>query len=234
MSAPFEPVPETAEALQRLVGQGDVDLVVELFALAERVQEIVPECVGLSLGVIEDGIILTLVATSEEFAALDAVQYLDDGPCVAAAERNQPHNVELSDLLDEDRWLMYAQAGAAMGVASSLSMPITQEGRVVASVNLYASTPEAFTGRYDTLAGVIGASAEHAVANADLSFSTRLQAADAPARLDDVDDINAAVETIMESQGVDADTAQERLRQAALRAGITEGQAARAVRHLGL
>ena len=208
------------------------ELVVELFALAKRVREIVPHCVGLSLGVIEDGIVLTLVATSEEFAALDAVQYLDDGPCVDGTHHNRLHDVDLVDLLDEGRWLMYAQAGAAMGVASSLSMPITQEGRVVASVNLYASTADAFSGRYEELAAAIGKSAEYAVANADLSFRTRFQAADAAAQLVDVDDINAAVEVIMESQGVDADTAQERLRQAALRAGITEGQAARAVRHL--
>ena len=76
----------------------------------------------------------------------------------------------------------------------------------------------------------LAASAEHAVTNADLSFSTRLAAAEGPTVLADQDDVDIALGIIAESQGIDLVTAQERLRAWAARAGITEGQAARAVR----
>jgi hypothetical protein len=76
----------------------------------------------------------------------------------------------------------------------------------------------------------LDASAENAVTNADLSFSTRLEAAHAPQRLADLDDIDIALGMIAASQEVTITSARERLRESAARAGITEGQAARAVR----
>jgi GAF domain-containing protein len=104
------------------------------------------------------------------------------------------------DLLDEEQWRLFSQATAAAGVATALSLPIVREGRVLAGINLYAGSEDAFDGHHEELAGLAGGWAAGAVANADLSFSTRLQAAEAPPRA--------------------------RVRQAAARAGITEGQAA--------
>ena len=142
-------------------------------------------------------------------------------------------DVTPEQLMNEHRWLMYAQASAAAGVRSSLTLPILDGvGVVIGTVNLYAAGPEAFVGHHDQLAQALGASAAHAVTNADLSFSTRLEAAQAPQRLADQDDIDIALGIIAGSQDVTIGTAQERLREAAARAGITEGQAARALRRI--
>jgi GAF domain-containing protein len=227
-----EPIPETREVLDELISHGDLDVGVALLRMGRRAQEIVPDCVGLSLALLEDGLTFTLVASSDEIASLDAVQYLDGGPCVAGAHDGERRMVDENRLTDEGEWHMYARVSAAAGVASSLTLPIVRNGRVVGTVNLYAAAPDAFEGRQDELASALGASAEDAVANADLSFSTRLEAVQAPERLADQDDVDIAVGIIAASQGVDIPTAEERLRQAAARAGITEGQAARAVRGL--
>jgi hypothetical protein len=80
---------------------------------------------------------------------------------------------------------MYTQASAAHGVASSLSLPLLRVGGVVGSVNLYASTPDAFEGHHGDLADAWGSSPAAVVANADLSFATRLEAVEAPQRLVD-------------------------------------------------
>ena len=84
----------------------------------------------------------TLVAPNSAVAALDATQYIDGGPCVEAV--NEPGKIietQIEDLLDEDRWTVFARSSAAAGVASSLSMAIAREaGGVVGGVNLYAST----------------------------------------------------------------------------------------------
>lgn len=230
----MEPIPPTSEALRQLGSRGDTHVAVALLEISRRAERIVPDCVGLSLALLDHGLTLTMVATSDDIAALDAVQYVDGGPCVDAVADNRIIDVDLEneDVLDENRWSMYARATATAGIASSLTLPITREGQVLGSINLYASTAHAFEGHHDALAAALGESAETMVTNADLSFSTRLAAADAPGRLADQDDIDIALGMIAASQSVNIATAYERLRQAAARAGITEGQAARAVRNI--
>lgn len=227
----MKPLPETREVLEQLAGQGG-ELAATLTLMGEVTQEVVPECVGLSLAMIEDGLTFTLVATNDELAVLDAIQYLDGGPCVEAVDRGERIGVEQSDLFNEDRWLMYAQASSCAGVASSLSLPILSGERVVGGVNLYGATADAFRGRHEELAKALDASAEGAVTNADLEFSTRLEAAQAPSRLQDLRVAEDALGIIAANQDIDRDTASELLKQAAARAGITEIQAAHAIRRL--
>jgi GAF domain-containing protein len=230
-----EPTPETLEAFARLARLGTTELVDLVLVMARRAQEIVPECVGLSLALLEDGLSFTLAASDADIAALDAVQYLDGGPCVDAAHDGETIDTTPDDVTDEDQWRMYAQATAAAGVASSLTLPILRDQRVIGSINLYAATADAFTGRHDALADALGASAEHGILNADLSFATRRTVLEAPPeQVTEQNEIDVAVGIIAANQQVDIATAQERLREAAARAGITEAQAARAVRGINL
>jgi GAF domain-containing protein len=230
-----EPTPETLEAFARLARLGTTELVDLVLDMGRRAQDIVPECVGLSLALLEDGLSFTLAASDADIAALDAVQYLDGGPCVDAAHDGETIDTTPDDVTDEDQWRMYAQATAAAGVASSLTLPILRDQRVLGSVNLYAATADAFTGRHDALADALGASAEHAILNADLSFATRRTVLEAPPeQVTEQNEIDVAVGIIAASQQVDLATARERLREAAARAGITEAQAARAVRGINL
>lgn len=225
----LKPVPGTREALRELARYGNTEVAAALTTLGERAIEVVPECVGLSLALREEGLTFTLAATSEEAAVLDAIQYVDGGPCVDDLERGEVLAFKGDDPLDEDRWSMYSRATAAAGVASSLSLPIIRDGRVVGGINVYASTRDAFDGRHDELADAVGGSAQSAVSNADLGFTTRRMAALTPGRLVDRHDIDVAVGIIVSRQGVDAETAESRLRQAADRAGVTCAQAARTI-----
>jgi GAF domain-containing protein len=227
-----EPIPETREALDELTRQGDPEIGIALDRMGVKAREIVPACVGLSLSILDEELTFTLIASSEEMAGLDAVQYIDGGPCVAAMREERTITMNGDDMLTEQEWLMFAQACAAVGVRSSLTLPILRGGRVVGSVNLYGATEDAFDGRHDALAEALGVSVTTAITNADLSFDTRREAEEAPQRLADQDDVDIALGMISRSLGVDIATAQQRLRQAAVRAGITEGQAARAVRRV--
>ena len=144
----MEPIPETFEALEEFGAYlYDDDLLTELGRMGARVQEIVPDCVGLSLAYREHGVTFTLVATDEVTAALDALQYLDDGPCVTAVDEAQTIEFSEDDVLDEARWHLFAGGTAAAAVASTLTLPIVVEENVVASVNLYASSRDAFDGK---------------------------------------------------------------------------------------
>jgi GAF domain-containing protein len=216
-----------------LLQHGDTDAAVALLRMGRRAREVVPACVGLSLALLADDLTFTLVASDEEAAGLDAVQYVDGGPCLSAGNGDEPVEARSEDLLDEDRWLLFARASAAAGVASTLSLPIVRNGRTMGTVNLYAATPDAFTGRHQQLARALGASGEGAVTNADLGFTTRTRADETPKRLEEQADIDIAIGIIASSKGVDIPVAEGQLADAARRAGISEAQAARVFRYLG-
>jgi GAF domain-containing protein len=228
-STSLQPLPETRQALAELVALEAPDLDVRLLELGRLARSAVPDLVGLSLSVVQDGVTFTLVAPNELLAALDATQYIDGGPCVEAVEHPQsPIEADMDDPLDEDRWSLFASASAAAGVASTLSMSILDaQGQVTGGINLYASTRQAFSGRHETLADTLGASAEGIVTDADLGFATRERARAAPAVLLAQADVETAVGLLAAYYGVDVDDAHERLLDAARQAGVDPAVVAR-------
>jgi GAF domain-containing protein len=222
----MEPIPETAEAidnLDALVEEGG--LLAHLTRLADRGKEIVPDLVGVSIAPLDRGVTYTLVATAAEIAVLDAIQYAAGGPCVEAAHAEQVMQFD-QNVFDEDRWRLFAQATAARTVRSTLTLPVTSEGRVVGTVNLYAASRRAFDGHHEQLAEVFGAWAAGAVTNADLSFSTRKEAEVAPQVVREQLTIDRATGIVAADLGVDAEAAEARLRDAASRAGVSLAQLA--------
>ncbi|MFL6081127.1 MAG: GAF domain-containing protein [Ornithinibacter sp.] len=226
---PLEPLPETREALLSMAQWGERDLTSELVHQAELAEEIVPNLVGLSLALVRDGLTFTVAATPDHLALLDAIQYAFGGPCVDAAVLDATVLSGNSDdgLLDEQRWVQFARAGAAHGVMSTLSMPIHADGRVVAGLNLYASTPNAFAGREEQLATMLGAWAPGAVHNADLSFSSRAAAREAPRVLHDNSVMDQATGVVVATHAVPQSQAREIIADAARRAGQSELTVAR-------
>lgn len=225
-------VPETRMVLNELIRNGETEVAAALLGLAASIQAVVSDLVGLSVGQTRSGLVFTLAASSVRAAGIDAMQYLDGGPCVdASAEDNdEPLVFPGPDaLLDEERWAAYARATAAEGIASSLSLPLMVDGRTVGGVNLYASTPDAFEGHQQALADLLGTDVPLAVANADLGFSTRAEATWAAQRFVDEGLVHLAVGIIAERHGVDVAAARSRLSSAAARAGITDTQAAEAL-----
>jgi GAF domain-containing protein len=225
----MEPVPPTIEALEKLDRLGQTRVEQGLRRISDQVVAVVPACVGLSLTLVGDAVTLTFVASDLEALSLDAMQYLDGGPCVESVGTNEVIQADASDPLDEGRWSMFARASAAHGVKGSLSLPILDHERVVGGVNLYASVPGAFRGHVDEVARIVGAWAPGAVQDADLSFDTRAQAMQAPVVLADQADVDVACGIIAAEQNVEIATARERLRGAAARAGLRMADVARTV-----
>jgi GAF domain-containing protein len=213
-----EPIAESLEALTRL-SHDEVDLVENLRQTAAQVGQAVPECVAISISHFDRDLTFTLVVTSDEFRVLDAAQYLEGGPCEAAAIEGD--EVHLPDVLDEDRWQLFALASAIHGVRSSLSLPLRRADTVYGSVNFYGSTEHAFIGREHDLAVMFGAQVEEAVANADLSMASLGRAREAVDTLDENERINEAIGILAERHRMTIDEARASLVDAAHRAGIT-------------
>jgi GAF domain-containing protein len=228
----MEPIPETVEAVDDLdPSVVDLDLLDHLTELSNRAQEIVPDLVGVSIARLAEELTFTLLATAREIAVLDGIQYLAGGPCVEGAHAQEVREFNRDDVLDEDRWRLFAEATAARAVHSTLTLPVMTEDRVVGTVNLYAASSRAFVGHHGALAEVFGAWAAGAVADADLSFATRKEAQAAPQRVQDGHVIDVATGFLAAQLGVDVDTAWVHLHDAAVRAGVTMVQLARNIVH---
>jgi GAF domain-containing protein len=224
-----QPLPETSDALTALALATDGDdaaLVDEFGRAAAAARRIAPECVGLTLSFVQDGLSFTWVTTDQQYADLGAIQYLDGGPCVEAVGAGGVVADADAGPLDERRWRAFAAASALAGVSSTLSIPLMTQGRVYGGLNLYGGTASAFDGHHDELAALYGGWPEGAVTNADLTFSTMARARTAPRVLAEATRSNMAVGMIMSAHGLTEAAARTRLSDAAARAGVSEGRVA--------
>ncbi len=228
--APMEPLPETVDAASELDQLApEEDLLESLVRLANHAREVVPDLVGVSIARLEEDLTFTLVASDEDLAVLDAVQYVAGGPCVAGGRTGEVQTFHDDDVLDEERWRLFAEATAAKTVRSTLTLPVRAGARVVGTVNLYAASRRAFAGHHEDLAAVFGAWAAAAITNADLAFSTRDRARETPHRLRERAVIDTAIGILAVDLKVDVGTAEARLRTAAVAAGVGAVELARVI-----
>ncbi|MEO6427364.1 GAF and ANTAR domain-containing protein [Arthrobacter sp. PAMC25284] len=88
----------------------------------------------------------TIGWSSDSAREVDEIQYsLSQGPCLSAAKEER--EIYVPDLFDEDRWGSdYANAVAAHGLRSVLSVPFHLQGEAQAALNLYSDVPHKFDG----------------------------------------------------------------------------------------
>ena len=223
----MEEIPETRLALAELSRFEDEDLTARFGVMANRVGALAPDCLGLTLSFMREGLAFTWVATGLDVASLDAVQYLGNGPCVESMQQGAVVATTGSDPLDEGNWLLFARAENSAGVESTLSIPLLEDHVVVGGVNLYGSTPTAFDGLHSELAAECGGWPAGAVTNADLSLSGVRRAQQTPETMRDQFVTDQAVGMIMAAHRVGDQAASQRLHEAAQRAGIQDAELAR-------
>ena len=215
----MQPLPEVRAAADALAAlTDDLDVLRGLEILSEAAVALIPSVIGVSLTIVVDGEPFTVTATDEATGAVDAVQYLDGGPCLDAA--TDQGAIMVGDLLDEERWQLYPHAAPASGVRASLSLPLGGAGGPIpGAINLYAGEPHAFTGKERLLAEAFQTPAESFVTNADLSFMTREAARRLPEQMEDKAKVDQASGMLSVMLGWSPDEARTRLRSAAGKAG---------------
>lgn len=223
----MKPIPETRLVLTEMSRFQDEDMTERFNAMANVVAGLAPECLGMTLSFLQEDLAFTWAATSLDVAALDAVQYLSDGPCVQAMKEGATVGATRADPLDETRWLEFSRAENSAGVESTLSVPLVEGDAVVGGVNFYGGTPTTFDGLHSELAAVCGAWPGAAVTNADLSLSGVRRSKRSPQKMRDRFATDQAIGMIMAAHRVDADLAAQRLTGAAERAGIPDADLAR-------
>jgi len=112
--------------------------------VADLAKQVMPGHPETSVSVLFQDVPTTVVYTDQLALVCDESQYgHGDGPCMHAANSGQV--TEIADAQAEARWREYVQEAADRGALSSLSvpLPICEKG-VVAALNIYARTPNAF------------------------------------------------------------------------------------------
>lgn len=219
----MELLPQSREALDEYVAASVDDVEGLLRVIEGWAMRAVPECVALSVTLLDEDLTFTLVdaqATRPHEGTAGAPGSAGD----VARER--------AFALDEAEWADMARERAFAGIASTVSLPVVEQGRAVLNIDLYASTAYAFHDRIDGLVDALGAWQAGAVTNADLSFETLRRAELAPALLREQRLVDVAVGLVAARMAVTTHAAAELLGEAAEQAGVTRIQAAGVARAL--
>lgn len=212
----MKPIPQTLEAIATLTRTtGELTLLADLQHMADQVQHLVPDCLGLSMAWAAQDVTFTLVATDLEIAILEALHHVRGAPV------SEPPTAA-GQLTAEERWQLAALGTAARGVRSTLTLPINARGLMVGTVALYGASDRAFDHQQVALAEVLGAWSPGAIRNADMSFESRDRAEHAPDALRSYGELDRAVGVVAALRGLDMDAASFHLHDAARRAGISE------------
>jgi GAF domain-containing protein len=88
---------------------------------------------------------VTVASSDEKARILDDLQNtFGDGPCLTAIRSNS--SVLVPDVESEPRWPEYMKAASEHGVRSILGVPMNLDGEAGAGLNLYAGSPNGFSG----------------------------------------------------------------------------------------
>jgi GAF domain-containing protein len=171
VSLPESSMPALARLAGVVLGQEDLDTT--LTKVTKIAVEVLPPAEGASITSFEHTRPSTVAASDEWSRSLDELQYVEhEGPCLDCGRLGNVFRVV--DLAQDARWPTYGPRAAANGARSSLSLPLTADGRLVGALNLYSRSPAAFDGESVSMAEVIAAHAgmAHQVATAFFGHKT--------------------------------------------------------------
>jgi len=212
----MELLPQSREALDEYVTASIDDMEGLLRVIEGWAVRSVPDCVALSVTLLDEDLTFTLVDRAATSAPRPE-ETPGPGPGPPPGEVHP---------LDELDWADMARDRAFNGIASTVCLPVVEHGRAVLNIDLYASTSHAFRDRIDGLVEALGAWQAGAVTNADLGFETLRLAQQAPERLREQRLVDVAVGLVAARMAVTTDVAAVMLRESAERAGVSESEAA--------
>ena len=104
----------------------------------------VPNATGAGLTLVDTrGAVTSVAATSETVLEADALQYhLNQGPCLDACQQAAP--VQVADLVLDRRWPTWTRAVRPLNIASLMSIPLVNSGRVQGAIKIYCDIPGTF------------------------------------------------------------------------------------------
>ena len=204
---------ETALELARLAGLALAapDLDTALVEVTRLAVSVVEPCDGASLTMRRTGVPAAPIASDEWASRLDALQFVEqEGPCLDCLRLGAI--MRSRDLAEDNRFPSYGpRAAEELGARSSLSLPLTADGRTVGALNLYSRVPDAFDNDVVGVGELLAAHASLAVSAATAYYSSRDLAEQMRQALDSRAVIEQAKGVLIAQGGGTADEAFARL-----------------------
>jgi GAF domain-containing protein len=209
-------VEELLRDLSRVVLAGRTleDVLGEITVIANRT---IPGAESTSITLVRGEKAFTAAHTGEMALEADEMQYERGyGPCMDAGRGNVVLRVD--DMHTETRWPDYAEKVRAVGVRSSLSVPLPYQGASIGALNIYSTRPQAFAASESLAAGQeVSEAIAVAVFNADAHAQLGEQARHMRLAMDSRAVIEQAKGVLMAQRHIDADQAFDVLRDASQR-----------------
>jgi GAF domain-containing protein len=204
VSVPYEAVQELAR-LSGLVLAAE-DAAAALTTVCEVATAVVPGCDGTSVTTRESGMPTASSASDDWSRRLDRLQVEEqEGPCLDCLREGSVMRVR--DLSTDGRFPSYGPRAAAEGALSTLSLPLSADGRTVGALNLYGKEPDAFGTEAVALGTLLAAHASLALQAANAYFSSRRLAEQLQEALSGRAAIEQAKGVLVERHGGDPDAA---------------------------
>lgn len=192
------------------------DLLERVTALAART---VGNCTVAGIMLAQNGKPQTPVYTDERSPQVDQVQYDNDsGPCLDALREGRV--LSIVDTVTETRWPEFCEAAVAVGLRSTLSVPIDVTGsgtEVLGALNLYSEQPDAFDEESVAATESFAHQAAIVIANAQAYWGAKELSDQLQFALESRAVIEQAKGILMAREGVSADKAFEVLVRASQR-----------------
>src|SRR5436305_3153604 len=133
----------TARELMKLLADNE-NAEQTLHRIADLACRVVPPARMAGISLLADGRWSTPVCTDPTVAKVDKSQYVaDSGPCVDSARASEVRRMDSAD--SERRWPEFAKAASVAGIKSTISFPLSIDGKTTGALNLYSREENAFT-----------------------------------------------------------------------------------------
>jgi GAF domain-containing protein len=167
-----DPLTRSLSALSRFF-VGDGTLQETLSRVAHSAEEAVSTAAMIGLTMLVDGRASTAVFTDEAAPEIDFVQYETGvGPCLDSFRHRQVFRID--DTTKDDRWAAFSEAAAAIGIRSTLSIPLVANHEGLGALNFYSKAPNGFSEEEEVVANQFGVQAAIVLANAQAYWDAHL------------------------------------------------------------
>ena len=159
----------SAELSKLLLSQTPLETV--LNGIGSLAVAVIPSCEQAGVTLEDNGKILARTTTGDTARIVDAYQYeINEGPCLRASKIGS--TVLIEDMKNDRRWPRFASFAHSHGVASSYSIPMTDDGEKFGVLNLY-STGNPFGPPDEEIGAMFAREATDAVRHAAAFIKTR-------------------------------------------------------------
>jgi GAF domain-containing protein len=198
--------PRTAFAELSKIMLGEEPLSATLAQVAELAKQTIPGAAEVSVTLIQNERVESLVFTGPLASDLDERQYeAGFGPCMDAALSGT--TVVIEDTSDSPTYPDFGRAAHRKGITRTMSIGLPAQRRTIGALNVYATDGGAFDQTAQELALTFAGYAAVALANAGLYASTAQLAANLQRALESRAIIDQAKGILMARHGVSADEA---------------------------